>query len=309
MDVVKGGVQEAANAFQTILDSKDTQPPESEATTTPEDVVETVEEQVTESPEASETVTPEPETQTFTVKVDGEDVSVPLDELLKGYSRTSYFHKKLSEVDRQRKELEAEFLAVKEERQHFASLLPQLKAELENGEKEPDWQKLLDEDPIEYVKQEAIWRQKRDKRDRLLQEQSRLVQAQQAEQQKVIQQKLQQEAERLSSAIPEWKDAKVAQDEKAGIMDYGVALGYSPDEMAQVYDHRAVILLRKAMLYDQAQSKMKTLKSSTSSVKSAKAGVPPPERNVGFEKAKKTFSANPSVRNAASALERLLSHR
>ena len=309
MDVVKGGVQEAANAFQTILDSKDTQPPESEATTTPEDVVETVEEQVTESPEASETVTPEPETQTFTVKVDGEDVSVPLDELLKGYSRTSYFHKKLSEVDRQRKELEAEFLAVKEERQHFASLLPQLKAELENGEKEPDWQKLLDEDPIEYVKQEAIWRQKRDKRDRLLQEQSRLVQAQQAEQQKVIQQKLQQEAERLSSAIPEWKDAKVAQDEKAGIMDYGVALGYSPDEMAQVYDHRAVILLRKAMLYDQAQSKMKTLKSSTSTVKSAKAGVPPPERNVGFEKAKKTFSANPSVRNAASALERLLSHR
>lgn len=309
MDVVKGGVQEAANAFQAILDSKDTQPPESEATTTPEDVVETVEEQVTESPEASETVTPEPETQTFTVKVDGEDVSVPLDELLKGYSRTSYFHKKLSEVDRQRKELEAEFLAVKEERQHFASLLPQLKAELENGEKEPDWQKLLDEDPIEYVKQEAIWRQKRDKRDRLLQEQSRLVQAQQAEQQKVIQQKLQQEAERLSSAIPEWKDAKVAQDEKAGIMDYGVALGYSPDEMAQVYDHRAVILLRKAMLYDQAQSKMKTLKSSTSTVKSAKAGVPPPERNVGFEKAKKTFSANPSVRNAASALERLLSHR
>lgn len=309
MDVVKGGVQEAANAFQAILDSKDTQPPESEAVATQEDAPETVEEQVTESPEASETVTPEPETQTFTVKVDGEDVSVPLDELLKGYSRTSYFHKKLSEVDRQRKELEAEFLAVKEERQHFASLLPQLKAELENGEKEPDWQKLLDEDPIEYVKQEAIWRQKRDKRDRLLQEQSRLVQAQQAEQQKVIQQKLQQEAERLSSAIPEWKDAKVAQDEKAGIMDYGVALGYSPDEMAQVYDHRAVILLRKAMLYDQAQSKMKTLKSSTSSVKSAKAGVPPPERNVGFEKAKKTFSANPSVRNAASALERLLSHR
>ncbi len=281
MDVVKGSVQEAASAFEALLAPKDTQPPESEATTTPQDVVETVEEQVTESPD-QETVTPEPETQTFTVKVDGEDVTVPLDELLKGYSRTSYFHKKLSEIDRQKKELEAEFLAVKEERQHFASLLPQLKAELETGEKEPDWQKLLDEDPIEYVKQEAIWRQKREKRDRLLQEQSRLVQAHQVEQQKLIQQKLQQEAEKLSSAIPEWKDAKVAQDEKAGIMDYGVALGYSPDEMAQVYDHRAVILLRKAMLYDQAQSKVKTLKSNISFVKSAKPGGPPPDRNVGF---------------------------
>jgi hypothetical protein len=306
MDVVKGGVQEAASALQSLLDSKDTPITESEPAT---EVAETVEEQVTESPEASETVTPEPETQTFTVKVDGEDLSVPLDELLKGYSRTSYFHKKLSEVDRQRKELEAEFLAVKEERQHFASLLPQLKAELETGEKEPEWQKLLDEDPIEYVKQEAIWRQKKEKRDRLLQEQSRLIQAQQFEQQKQIQQKIQSEVERLTTVIPEWKDQKIAAEEKAAIMDFGVSIGYSPDEMNQIYDHRAVMLLRDAMLYRSGQAKLKTLKSSPSVVKSAKAGVPPPERNAGFEKAKKTFSANPSVRNAAAALERLLPHR
>lgn len=310
MDVIKGSVQEAANAFDAILARKDTQPPTEQAVETPEtESTEVVDEQVTESPESPETTTPEPEEQTYTVKVDGEEVSVSLDELLKGYSRTSYFHKKLSDLDRQKKELEAEFDQVRQERQHFASLLPQLKAELETGDPEPDWKRLLEEDPIEFVKQEALWRQKKEKRQQLLQEQARLVQAQQMEQQKLIQQRLQQEAERLSTAIPEWKDAKVAQDEKAGIMEYGVNLGYSPEEMAQVYDHRAVILLRKAMLYDQAQAKMKTLKSNPPAVKSAKAGAPPPARNVGYEKAKKDFTAKPSIGNAAKAIERLLSTR
>lgn len=308
MDVIPGSVNEAAKSLEALMAPQDTHPPKEEAVATNE-VTETVEEQVTESPETQEAVTPEPEDQTFTVKVDGEDLSVTLDELLKGYSRTSYFHKKLSEIDRQKKELEAEFHQVKEERQHFASLLPQLKAELETGDKEPDWQKLLDEDPIEFVKQEALWRQKKEKRETLLREQARLVQAQQAEQQKTLNQRLQQEAEKLSVAIPEWKDAKVAQEEKSGIMEYGVALGYAPEEMAQVYDHRAVILLRKAMLYDQAQMKVKNLKTSPSSVKSAKAGAPPPDRNVGFEKARKTFTAAPTVRNAAAAIERLLSNR
>jgi hypothetical protein len=310
MDVIKGSVQEAANAFDAMLAPKDTQPPESEATATPEqEVVETVEDQVTESPELEGTVTPEPETQTYTVKVDGEDVSVPLDELLKGYSRTSYFHKKLSEIDRTKKELEAEFQAVRQERQQFASMLPQLQAELDTGDPEPDWKKLLDEDPIEFVKQEALWRQKKEKRQMLLNQQARLVQAQQIEQQKTLQQRLSQEAERLSTSIPEWKDEKIAQEEKAGIMDYGIQLGYSPEDMAQVYDHRAVILLRKAMLYDKAQTKMKTLKSTVSTVKSSKPGTPPPDRNVGFDKAKKTFDAAPNVKNAAAALERLLSQR
>lgn len=308
MDVVKGGLNEAAKSLEALLAPKDTQPPEEKAEATNE-VSEVVDEQVTESPESPETATPEPEDQTFSVKVDGEEVSVTLDELLKGYSRTSYFHKKLSEIDRQKKELEAEFNQVREERQHFANLLPQLKAELEGTDQEPDWKKLLEEDPIEFVKQEALWRQKKEKRQTLLQEQARLVQSQQAEHQRFIQQRLQQESEKLSSAIPEWKDAKVAADEKAGIMEYGVTLGYAPEEMAQVYDHRAVVLLRKAMLYDQAQAKMKTIKSNPPAVKSAKPGTPPPQRNVGFQKAKQAFQAKPNVRNAASAIERLLSNR
>lgn len=310
MDVVKGGVQEAAAAIQNLLNPTETQKPEGEPTETPE-TESVVEEVSTENNEPTEVEAPapEPEQQTYTVKVDGEELSVTLDELRKGYSRTEYFHRKLSELDRQKKEIEAEVNAVKEERSHLAQLLPQLKAELEKGEQEPDWESLFKEDPIEFVRQEALWRQKKEKRNILLQEQARLVQAQQQEQQKLLNEKVKREAELLQQYIPEWKDPQVATKEKADILEYGISLGYSAEEMSQVFDHRAVILLRKARAYDEAKSKMSNLKTTAPPVKGAKPGNIPPPKNTEFEKAKKSFATAPTVRNAAKAIERLISSR
>lgn len=308
MDVVKGGVQEAANAIRDLLNPTETQKPESAPTETPE-TESVVEETSTENNEPTDVEVPaqEPEPQTFTIKVDGEDVTVTLDEALKGYSRTSYFHKKLSELDRQKKEIEAERNSVLEERSHLAQLLPQLKAELEKGEQPPDWDALFRDDPIEFVRQRELWRSKEERKQTLLQEQARLVQAQQAEQQKAMQAKVQREAELLLQAIPEWKNPEVAAKEKADILEYGISLGYSPEEMSQVFDHRAVTLLRKARAYDEARSKMSTLKPTAPAVKGAKPGNIPPPRNTEFDKARKSFSSQPTVRNAAKAIERLIS--
>lgn len=310
MDVIKGSVDEAASAIGKLLNPTETQEPESKPTETPEteSVVEDVSSENNE-PTEEEAPAPAQEAQTYTVKVDGEDVSVTLDELLKGYSRTSYFHKKLSEIDLIKKEIEEEKNQVVEERNHLAQLLPQLKAELEKGEQEPDWEALFKEDPIEFVRQEALWRQRKEKRQLLLQEQARLVQAQQAEQQKALQARLKQEAENLSKAIPEWKNPEVAQKEKAEILEYGVSLGYSPEEMAQVYDHRAVILLRKAMAYDAARHKVQDLKANGPKVKSPAPGAVSAPKNTGYERAKKSFAEKPTVRNAAAAIERLISNR
>ena len=45
--------------------------------------------------------------QTFRVKVDGEEVEVPLDELLKGYSRTADYTRKTQAIAEARKQAEA----------------------------------------------------------------------------------------------------------------------------------------------------------------------------------------------------------
>lgn len=308
MDVIKGSVQEAANSLQNLLNPTETQNPEDAPAETPE-MESAVEDVSAENNEPTDAEAPAQaqEEQVYTVKVDGEEVPVTLDELLKGYSRTSYFHKKLSEIDRIKKEIESEQMSVKEERAHLAQLLPQLKAELEKGEPEPNWEQLFKEDPIEFVRQEALWRQKKEKRQMLLQEQSRLFQQQQMEQQKAIQKRVTEEAERLAKAIPEWKNPEVASREKAEILEYGISLGYSPEEMAQVYDHRAVILMRKAMAYDSAQTKVKDLKANGPKVKSAVPGAIAPPKNSEYEKARKSFAKQPTLRNAANAIERLIS--
>ena len=307
MDVIKGSVKEAATAIEGMLAPQDTQPPEGKPT---ENLTESVVEEVSaENNEPTEAEAPAQaqEEQVYTVKVDGEEVPVTLDELLKGYSRTSYFHKKLSEIDRIKKEIEAEQMSVKEEREHLAQLLPQLKAELEKGEPEPNWEQLFKEDPIEFVRQEAIWRQRKEKKERLLQEQARLVQSQQIEQQKLIAHKVKEESERLMAAIPDLKNPDTASKDKAAILEYGLSLGYTEAEMGQIFDHRAVLLFHKARQFDEAQTKVKGLQAKPGAVKTAKAGNLPPQKNTGFEKQYKNFKANPTLRNAAGAIERLIS--
>ena len=305
MDVVKGGVQEAASRLESLLNPKDTQEEESPPTENQEESVEAAEVDGNE-PESIEAEAPEAEPQTFSVKVDGEDVSVTLDELMKGYSRTSYFHKKLSELDRERKSLETEINDIRSERERLSRMLPELEAELEKGNQEPDWDKLFQEDPIEFVRQEALWRTRKEKKEKLLQERQRLLQTQQAEQMKVIQQRVKEEGERLVTALPEWKNPDTAANEKAKLLEYGLSMGYSENELSQLYDHRAVLLLHKARLYDEGQSKVKNLQAKPTPVKPAKAGNIPVQRNTHFDKAKKNFKSQPTVRNAAAAIERLI---
>jgi len=62
----------------------------------------------------------------------------------------------------------------------------------------------------------------------------------------------------LLDALPEWKDAKKAQAEKEKIASFASSLGYSDEELAQIYDYRAVVALRKAALYDEMMSKAKS---------------------------------------------------
>jgi hypothetical protein len=65
------------------------------------------------------------------------------------------------------------------------------------------------------------------------------------------------------SAIPDWKDQKKATAEKTMLLEFGQKIGFTPDELKNVVDHRAVVLLRKAALYDQMMSKRGQIKPVT----------------------------------------------
>ena len=266
---------------------------------------ETTEEQ---SEEGEETEEEEQPTEVYTVKVDGKEVEVTLDELQKGYSRTQDYTRKTQQIAETRKAVEAEAGAIRAERQQYAQLLGALKQQLESTEAPVDMDRLYNEDPIEWVRQSEVMRQKQDKLAAIQSEQQRLSQltAQQRAQEMNAHLATQQEA--LIQAVPEWKDSKKAQAEKALLVEFGKKIGFSDDELKNVYDHRAVVALRKAALYDQMMSKRGQIKPVINNgprpAKPSAAGRV--STTTESTRAKQRLAKSGRVDDAASAIELLL---
>jgi hypothetical protein len=195
----------------------------------------------------------------FTVKVDGKEVEVTLDELQKGYSRTQDYTRKTQQIAEIRKQVEVETEAVRAERAQYAQMLGALQAQLQGAETQIDWDRLYHEDPIEWVRQKEVMREKQEKLQAIQFEQQRVAQLSQQEQQQHFESHLQAQHTKLLEVIPEWKDQAKAKTEKQLLVEFGKKTGFSPEELSAIVDHRAVVALRKAALYDQMMTKRKAI--------------------------------------------------
>ena len=266
---------------------------------------ETTEEQSELDEETDEEEKP---TEVYTVKVDGKEIDVTLDELQKGYSRTQDYTRKTQQIAETRKAVEAEASAIRAEREQYAQLLGALKQQLESTEAPIDMDRLYNEDPIEWVRQSEVMRQKQDKLAAIQSEQQRLSQLTAQQRAQEMQAHLASQQEALIQAVPEWKDSKKAQAEKALLVEFGKKIGFSDDELKNVYDHRAVIALRKAALYDQMMSKRGQIKpvvnNGPRTAKPSAAGRV--STTTESTRAKQRLAKSGRVNDAASAIELLL---
>jgi hypothetical protein len=262
-----------------------------------------------EQSEEDEDSEEEEQPQVFTVKVDGKEVEVSLDELQKGYSRTQDYTRKTQQIAEVRKHAEAELQAVRAEREQYAHLLGALEAQVQQAtQPNIDWERLYQEDPIEWVRQREVMRENQEKNAAIQSEKQRLSQLSQQEQMQQHQMVLQQEQEALVAAIPEWKDSKKAAAEKAMLVQFGQKAGFSPDELKNVLDHRAVVLLRKAALYDQMVSKRGQIKPVTNNgPRPAKPGAAGRvSNNTEALRAQQRLAKTGRVDDAADAIFKLL---
>jgi len=192
----------------------------------------------------------------FTVKIDGKDVTVSRDELLAGYSRTSDYTRKTQKLSADRKAFEGEISAVSAERAEYANLLPKLRAALEAGMQEPDWEALRAEDPARATLE---WQRFQDRKAKIAG-----IQAQEQKTQQRIAQERQRAQEQIAAeqntllleALPSWRDRKVRDAEAAEIAEAMQAVGFSGDEL-KVFDHRALLLIRKAAKFDKIEAERK----------------------------------------------------
>ena len=207
--------------------------------------------------------------QAYTVKVDGEEFEVSLDELRDGYQRQSDYTRKSQSLAEQRKAYEANLQAVQNERNQYAQVLEQM-SENQNYQlqqfEDINWKELKDDDPMEYMEKRLEYQEAKDRISQLNNERARVHQQNQAEITQVLTEKVQKEAELLSAALPEYADP--GSNLKTDIRNYALSLGFPENEIDSISDHRVVLVLHKAMMQDNAAKGVKKVKVAPKVVKS-----------------------------------------
>ena len=254
----------------------------------------------------------EQETQTYRVKAAGEEKDVTLDELIKSYQLGTDYTRKSQAVAEERKAVEAERHAVQEAKQlrdSYAERLQIIEQMLSQPQQEENLEYLKETDPIGYAVKVAELSQKEKQLMQVRVERERISQQQEHDRQQQLRAKIGEESQKLVAALPEFADPVKGEAIRKDVRTYGKQAGFSDDELANVYDSRAVLTLWKAMQFDKLQaSKPGITKRVNEAPKTMKSGVTMP-RDSNSEELKKLKARAKStgrVADAAAAFERFL---
>jgi hypothetical protein len=314
------GLQQAEEQIQSMLSDTPVDKQQQMESNAGEEVQEEVEieaeseatePELTESEETEEVTEQESsEDKYYPIKLDGEDMEITLDEALQGYQRQSDYTKKTQVLANERKQVEAEKEALSRQREQYKQNVDRLIQEQQSQQPdETDWDKLYEEDPLQWMKQKEDVRSKKEKMFELQQEQFRLQQQQSQEQQAQMQEYLTQQQKALVDTIPEWKDPEVMAKEKSEIRNYAKSIGYSDQELSQIYDSRAVFALRAGMkasgLSSKGKVKLRPAKEAIRAVTPGTAAQQPREHTT-VSKAKMTLAKTGKMSDAEKIFKHLL---
>lgn len=226
---------------------------------------ETVEEEVAEidsedqEPEAEEESEP-----LYTVKVNGEEIEVPLAELRNGYSRLEDYKAKTAQVAEERRAVDAEKQAYVEKLNTVIQTAQLIDPVLSQGN-QTDWASLAREDPAEYTARRAEYEQRLNDLNRLASERDQHIQQQQADTMK-------REEEALIAARPEWADPAVGQAAMQGIRESLVNnYGFAPEEVQMIANHKFALIADDARKYHELVAKQETVKAKKAPPKPTKS--------------------------------------
>jgi len=224
----------------------------------------------------------------YSVKVNGIEEKVNLNELLAGYSRQKDYSTKTNQLAEERKNLEnersktqTEIEAVKIERDKYAT---QLKSFLKQDKEEDiDWDKAYNEDPIEYVRLKAESDRKKEIRQKAENELKSIEAKQKAETEDKYKQYVTSQSALLQEKVPEYADPVKGDKLKLGVKNYLNEIGFSDQELSMLTDHRTVMVAIEGMKYSQLKKAKLDGKKVNKVPKVNKGGVPTSKQDVNVE--------------------------
>lgn len=242
-----------------------------------------------------------------TVKVDGKEDRIPLKEALSSYQQQAVLTQKsmahadtVRQFETQRSEASKVIVQQVTASQNMLKLAEDT---LLADYKQIDWNSLNQTDParyaalqIDYQNRLAGIKGQLQQIDQAQQEQTRLAHEAQAK-------RLPEEFEKTLAAIPEWRDEGKRKDGQKKILDYARKLGFSDAELS-ITDHRQIVALHKAALYDALQaSKPEALKKVRAAPVMAKPGArrDTTPQSLANQAATDAFKRNPRDEDAQAA--------
>ena len=252
------------------------------------------------------------EEQTFTVKAAGEEKQVTLDELKKSYQLGSDYTKKTQEIAEQRKVIETEAKAIIEARQVRDEYSQKLQAVQQflvgSNDSREDLTAMKENDPIGYAVKVAEMTEKKEQLQQVQAEQQRIAQQQQADRSAQMQRIVEQESQKLAQSLPEFSDKVKGEQIRNDIRSYGKSVGFTDEELSQVYDSRQVLTIHKAMMYDKlVKSKPGMKKKVSNAPKMVKSGAKVKQSVTDrTKKQMQRLQQTGSARDAAALFENLL---
>ena len=206
----------------------------------------------------SEDTTTETDEQLFEVKVNGETIKVTLEELQSGYAKDSDYRQKTSKLSEERKTLEVERQKILDEmnvaNQKKSEYVQRLEEVVSNFDKpsmsEADLEKLYEDDPTEYVKEQARITKEREHQNNLRVKLESEKQEQQAQYQQKLNTVLKQEQEKLIEKLPILGDPNKAPKVQNDIKNFLIGQGFTDTELQNLTDHRTVLVAYNAMQLD-----------------------------------------------------------
>lgn len=201
------------------------------------------------------------ENETVTVLVDGKPVELTKAQIAEAHKsglRQADYTQKTQELAEKRKAAETETAKAREERNQYAQNLSRNQALLEASlqeQQQTDWHALRESDPVEFLKQWHLFTERQAALHQTRQQQDDIKAQDRAELERNFKIHVSDQRDQLLAKIPEWKDEAKQKAGVAEIKTYMQKQGLTEAEIMGVTDHRAIVMTRKAMLYDQMIAK------------------------------------------------------
>lgn len=246
------------------------------------------------------------------VTVDGDPVKVPLKEALEGYVRTETFHRRMNQLDEAKKIVRRAATDAVQNYEFSMNLAKQMEEYMKTViPAEPDWDKEFAADPAKarelqryYEKANAFKAQMKTQMDEANKKMAESNHTQ-------LQTFAEEEGQKFEAANrKQWTDPKKKVKDLASMRKTGLSMGFTEEELTQVYDSRMLQILLKASKYDRmmAAKPKPVIKNAGKPITPGAGSARQRTARKGVDQAMKRLSRTGSIEDAAPVFDRILAN-